>query len=75
MFIATLCAVLLALTLTACDKSPKQEAKVDRAKALEEAKKGPFGTQVKAHEDAKKLGEEMNKKVEEGLKGLDEQYK
>jgi hypothetical protein len=59
--------VLATVMLAACGKSPQVEADpaAERAAATERAKKGPFGTQMKALETAKGLGADVNKKAQD----------
>jgi hypothetical protein len=58
-----------ALLLTGCGKPPppKVDAGDERAAATERAKSGAFGAQVKAHEDAKAIGADMNRKAQESV--------
>ena len=59
---------LLALLVGGCGKeAPKTDAATQRKEALERSKEGAFGTQVKALEDAKSLGAELDKKARESL--------
>ena len=46
---------------------PQVDAAKQREDALEQARKGAFGTQVKALDKAKGLQEELNKKAAENL--------
>jgi hypothetical protein len=48
-------------------EAPKVDAAKQQADALEEARKGAFGTQVKALDKAKGLQEELNKKAIENV--------
>jgi len=70
-------AVTLAAALAACGKSeaPKVDAATERAEALERAKKDVFGTQVQAHEKARALGDDMNRKAQEGIDAADKMSK
>jgi hypothetical protein len=70
-------AALAVATLAGCGKAdaPKVDAASERAQATERAKKDAFGTQVQAHEKAKELGADMNKKAQEGLDAADKMSK
>ena len=61
--------------LASCGKSEAPKAAADpaaeRAAATERAKQGPYGADVKALEDAKNLGAELNKKAEDNLEKAD----
>jgi hypothetical protein len=48
-------------------EAPKVDAAKQQADALEEARKGAFGTQVKALDKAKGLQDELNKKAIENV--------
>ncbi len=63
---ALLAAACAALLLGACSKTdaPKADAATEQKQATERAEKGPFGTQVKAYETAKGMGDELNKKAQ-----------
>jgi hypothetical protein len=69
--------LLLAAALTlpaACGekaKTPKVDAAAEQAEALERARQGPMGAQVKALDKANALGAEMNKKAQENLEKAD----
>jgi hypothetical protein len=58
--------LLAALPPAGCGKPapPKVDAATERAQATERAKEGPYGTQVQAHEKAKAMGEDINRKAE-----------
>ena len=60
---------LLALAAAGCGKKeePKVDAATERREATERAKKGAFGTQVKALEQAKGLEADINKKAQESI--------
>ena len=63
-----------ALLLAACGekpKTPKVDAAAEQAAALERARQGPMGTQVKALDQAKGLGADMNRKAAENLEKAD----
>jgi hypothetical protein len=66
-------AVTMAAALAACGKpeAPKVDAATERAEALERAKKDVFGAQVQAHEKARALGDDMNRKAQEALDAAD----
>lgn len=70
-------AVTVAAALAACGKSeaPKVDAAIERAQATERAKKDAFGTQVQAHEKAKALGDDVNRKAQEGMDAADKMSK
>ena len=70
-------AMTVAAALAACGKSeaPKVDAATERAQALERAKKDVFGTQVQAHEKARALGDDVNRKVQEGMDAADKMSK
>jgi hypothetical protein len=55
---------LAALLAGACGKeAPKADPVTERKEALERAKEGPLGAQVKALEDAKAMEADLNKKA------------
>jgi hypothetical protein len=59
---------LLALLAGGCGKdTPKVDAATERAQALERAKEGAFGTQVKALEAAKGMEADLDKKAREAI--------
>ena len=64
-------AALLALSGCGESKKPSVDGEAERAAATERAKQGPFGADVKALEDAKGLGADLNKKAEENLEKAD----
>ena len=69
------CAALAIAALAAgCgeSKKPKVDAATEQAEARKRAAEGPFGTQVKALETAKGLGTDVNTKVEDAVKKVDE---
>ena len=58
----------LALLAGGCGKeAPKTDAATERKEALERAKEGAFGTQVKALETAKGLEAGLDKKARESV--------
>lgn len=59
---------LLALVAGGCGKqTPKTDAATERQEALDRAKEGAFGTQVKALEAAKGMAADLDKKAREGV--------
>ena len=70
-------AILAIAALAGCGRSesPKVDAATERAEATERAKKDAFGTQVQAHEKAKAIGADMNKKAEEQQDAVDKMSK
>ena len=68
---------LAALAIAACGKpaTPKVDAATERAEATERAKKDAFGTQVKALEDAKALGDDINRKAQERVEAAEKNAK
>ena len=55
---------LAALLAGACGKeAPKADPATARKEALDRAKEGPYGAQVKALEDAKSMDADLNKKA------------
>jgi len=61
-------ACLAVLVLTGCGRSeaPAADAATERAQATERAKQRDFGgAEVKALEDSKKMGDDLNKKAQE----------
>ncbi len=67
-------AVALCAALAACDqpKKPKVDPAAEKAAATERAKQGPFGADVKALEQAKGLGAELNQKVQDRVDKADQ---
>jgi hypothetical protein len=70
-------AALAAAVLAGCGRSepPRADAATERAQATERAKKDAFGTQVQAHEKAKSIGADVNKKAEEQQDAVDKMSK
>ena len=70
-------AILAIAVLAGCGRSesPKVDAATERAEATERAKKDAFGTQVQAHEKAKSIGADVNKKAEEQQDAVDKMSK
>ena len=70
-------AVTMAAALAACGKpeAPNVDAATERAQAMERAKKDVFGTQVQAHEKARALGGDVNRKAQEGIDAADKMSK
>lgn len=62
-------AMTLAAALAGCGRAeaPRGDAATERSQALERAKEGAFGTQVKALEQAKGLEADLNKKAQEAV--------
>ncbi len=63
-------AIVLAVSLAGCGrKEPAAAAdpKQEQADALERAKKGAFGTQVNALENAKAMGDDLNRKAQDAV--------
>ena len=58
-----------AILATGCGKSeaPKVDAATEQAEANKRAREGPLGAQVKAHDDAKKVQEDLNRKIQENV--------
>lgn len=58
----------LMLLAGGCGKEPpKVDAATGQKEALERAKQGAFGTQVKALEDAKAIGADLDRKAREAV--------
>ena len=57
----------------ACSKqeAPKVDAATERAEANKRAREDVFGTQVKAHDNAQKMSEDLNKKAQDNLDKAD----
>ena len=68
---------LAALAIAACGKpaTPKVDAAAERAEATERAKKDVFGAQVKAVEDARSLGADINKKAQDSVDNAEKNAK
>jgi hypothetical protein len=64
---------LLAVAVTACSKppAPKVDAAAERSAATERSKQDVFGTQVKALENAKGLGADVDRKAQDNLDKVD----
>ena len=75
----TLAMALAMATLVAAgcgeSKKPKVDAATEQAEALERAKKGPYGTQVKSLETAKALSDDINKKASESVDKIEKDAK
>ena len=58
-----------AILASACGKSeaPRVDAATEQAEANKRAREGPLGAQVKAHDDAKKMQEDLNRKIQENV--------
>jgi hypothetical protein len=64
--------------LTGCGKSgapSAQDPGAERAAATERAREGPMGAQVKAREDAKNPGADLNRKAEQEQEQVDRAQK
>ncbi len=74
--VVTAVAAALAL-IAACAKKeePKVDAATEQKQALERAKQGPFGSQMKALDTSKGLGDEMNKKAQEEVENAEKAAK
>ncbi|HEX4943748.1 MAG TPA: hypothetical protein VFV55_05300 [Usitatibacteraceae bacterium] len=60
--------VLLAAAIAGCGKeAPKADAATERKEALERAKEGAFGAPVKALEDAKGMGADLDRKARDAV--------
>ena len=68
---------LAALAIAGCGKpaTPKVDAATERAEATERAKKDVFGAQVKAVEDAKSVGTDINKKAQDSVDNAEKNAK
>ena len=66
-----------AILAASCGKgeAPKVDAATEQAEANKRAREGPMGAQVKAHDDAKKMQEDLNKKVQENVDNADKAAK
>jgi hypothetical protein len=62
-----------AVFAAACGKAeaPKVDAKTEQAEANKRARDDAFGTQVRAHDRAKTIQDDMNKKAQENLEKAD----
>lgn len=62
---------------TACSKpaEPNVDAATAQKQATERAKQGPFGTQVKALETAKGMGDDLNKKAQDEVENAEKAAK
>jgi hypothetical protein len=65
--VAVVLVALLAALGCAKKEEPKADAATEQREALERAKEGPYGSQVKALEDAKKMGEDLDRKSRESV--------
>ena len=52
-------------------ETPKVDAKTEQAEANKRAREDVFGAQVKAHDSAKALSEDLNKKAQDNLEKAD----
>ena len=66
-----------AILAASCGKSeaPKVDAATERAEANKRAREDAFGAQVRAHDDAKKMQEDLNNKVQENVDNADKAAK
>ncbi len=64
-------ALLLAAACGKKESPSAQDPAAERAAATERAKQGPFGADVKALENAKNMGADLNKKAEDNLEKAD----
>jgi hypothetical protein len=53
-------------------KKPKVDAATEQAEAHKRASEGPFSAQVQGYDKAKALGADVNTKVEDNVKKVDE---
>ena len=62
-----------AVFAAACGKAeaPVVDAKKEQAEANQRARQDVFGTQVKAHDNAKAMQEDINKKVQDNIDKAD----
>ena len=69
--------IAAALLAAACgqQKTPKVDSATEREQALERARQGPYGADVKALDKAKALGDDINKKAQDNLEKADEMSK
>ncbi len=65
------------LAATGCSdsKKPKVDSATERAEALERARQGPYGTQVKSLDTAKALSDDINKKASESVDRIEKDAK
>ena len=70
-------AILAVAALAGCGRSeaPEVDAATERAQATERAKKDAFGAQVQAHEKAKSIGADVNRKAEGQQDAVDKMSK
>ena len=52
-------------------EAPKVDAKTEQAEANKRAREDVFGAKVKAHDSAKALSEDLNKKAQDNLEKAD----
>ena len=66
-----------AILAASCGKSeaPKVDAATERAEANKRAREGPMGAQVKAHDDAKKMQDDLNRKAQENVDNIEKAAK
>ena len=75
--IAVALALAGALVATGCgeSKKPKVDSAAEQAEALERARAGPYGTQVKSLDTAKALSDDINKKASEQVDKIEKDAK
>ena len=66
-----------AILAAACNKpeTPKVDAATERAEANKRARQDVFGTQVRAHDDAKKMQDDLNRKAQENVDSIEKAAK
>ena len=74
--VAVALALAGALVATGCGDSKKPKVNEnERAEALERAKQGPYGAQVKSIDKAKELSDDINKKASESVDRIEKDAK
>ena len=75
--VATALALAAMLAAAGCgdSKKPKVDAAQEQAEALERAKKGPYGSQLKSLDTAKALSDDINKKASESVDKIEKDAK
>jgi len=66
-----------AILAAACNKpeTPKVDAATERAEANKRAREDVFGSQVRAHDDAKKMQDDLNRKAQENVDSIEKAAK
>ncbi|MBC8022420.1 MAG: hypothetical protein H7Y14_04835 [Burkholderiales bacterium] len=66
-----------ALVATGCgeSKKPKVDSATEQAEALERARKGPYGTQVKSLDTAKAMQDDINRKAQDSVDKIEKDAK